>query len=486
MKDFQLSILDQTMFRMYVRHLLFFELPDPGTFEDAFKALEVGFSATIRQIPFLAGDVKLVDVQTGHLALQYPEVISDELLDERFTINYSQAGNPELDYSKMEKAGFPPLRIWRDVFCPDLLRNHPGHDDEFAEGLISFKKGMSVPVLAAQATLIRGGLVLSVYSHHSVIDGTGIAKVYQIWSGHTKRHDRAPAPLSRKDIVELHEDFESQRRLLDKLAETSDAVDCPEVRFPGSPRSAPKLRQEPYKLASKIFVFPEATISDLATRLTKDTSRRISTFAALASLMWANIAIARSATLAKHNILNTKLGIAFDHRRNFDSDFKDTYLGNCVTEVQASCPVSEMLFKTSDDSIYTEQLTAAALAISEKLESIDLDWLKPRLNLFSRIPNPWQLRCDADEMNGPDLFVTSWMYIGTDCAWGIPGTTTDGPVAIRKPQAPVEGLIHFLPKVRQENGFPALDVLLCLEEWEMERLVRRLEGERWAVRMIDA
>lgn len=486
MKDFSLSILDQTMFRLYVRHLMFFEFPDPGNYEDAVNALQVGFAITLRQIPFLAGDVRLSDPEMGRVALQYPSVISDELLAERFTSNRNHIGNPELNYSNMEKAGFPPIPTWRDVFCPELLRSHPGHDDEFAEGPISFKKGQSVPVLAAQATLIRGGLVMSVYSHHSVIDGTGIAKVYQIWSSHTKRHNLMPIPVSPEDCGDIHADPESQRCLLNKLAESSDTIDCPEVRFPGSPRSAPTLREKPYKLASRIFVFPETKMSDLATKLTKATNRRTSSFVALASLMWTNISIARSATLTKHNILNTKLGIAFDHRRNFDSNFKDTYLGNCVTEVQASCPVSEMLSTPPDDSNHGEQLLPAALAISEKLDTIDLNWLKPRLNLFSRTSNSWQLRADADEKNGPDLFVTSWMYIGTDCAWGIPGTTTEGPVAIRRPQAHVEGLIHFFPKVRRENGISVLEVLLCLEESEVEKLVRRLEDERWVVRTIDA
>jgi hypothetical protein len=471
------------MLRMYVRHLLFFEFPDPGHLEDAIDALRAGFAATIRQLPFLAGRIRMSDPDTGRLTLQHPEAPSDELIDQIFTFSYRQAGNPDLEFTKMEKNGFPPLPVWRDVFCPSLVKNHPGLDDQFAEGLISFKKEQPVPVFAAQATFIRGGLVLSVYAHHSAIDGAGITKLYKILSDNTGLH--GSNSVSQPD-ENHYADMDLQRRLLDTLAESAEPIDCPEVRYPGTPRTAPLLRTEPYKVAAKIFVFPAATISDLAATLTSVTKEQISSFIALVSLVWTNITLARSGALADKNIQNVKLGMAFDHRRNLDQHFRDSYLGNCVTEITALAPVSTMLFGTSDDSVYDEQLGPIASIIANKLSSVTLDWLKPRLNLFSRTPKSWQLRSDSDAINGPDLFVTSWMHIGTECKWRIPGTTSDGPVAIRKPQSHVEGLVHILPKVRIENGFPALEVLICLEEWEMERVVRRLEGERWAVRVINA
>lgn len=474
------------MFRMYVRNLLIFEFKDPRYLEDAARALQAGFAATIREIPILAGKIRLSDPQAGEIALQYPEDISDELIKELFTVSDGELNSPDLEYATMEKAGFPPVSTWREYFCPKILRSHPGLDDEYATGPISFQKGQAVPALAAQATFIRGGLVLSVYSHHSVIDGSGIAKVYKSWSEHTKKQNLTPSARSPERPKTLHTDLDAQRQLIDKIAATSNTVECPEVRFPGAPRSAPPLRPEPYELASKIFVFPEATINNLVQTLTSKLSRRVSNFVALVSLVWANVTIVRSDTLTGNEIRNIKLGMAFDHRRSFGQEFKDSYLGNCVTEVQASCDVSRMISRVSEDSMSGEQLAPVALAILTKLDSIDLDWLKPRLKLFSQTPNSWQLRADADEKNGPDLFVTSWMHIGTNCTWGIPGTTTEGPVAIRKPQAHIEGTIHILPKVRIENGASVFEVSLCLEKGEMERLVSRLEGEKWVVRAIDA
>ncbi|KAJ4301884.1 hypothetical protein N0V90_003980 [Kalmusia sp. IMI 367209] len=514
-RDFHLSILDQTMLRMYVRHLLIFEFPDPGHLEDAVDALRAGLSATIRQFPILAGTIKPSDAQTGRLSLQYPEIVSEELIDQIFTFSFDQAGNPNFEYTKMEKAGFPPSSLPRDAFCPDLLRSHPGLDDAFAEGMISFEKGQPVPVMAVRATFTRGGLILSVYSHHSAIDGSGIAKIYKAWSGYTKSY--AQTGTLKTSLESKHEvGLDAQRHSFDDLAISNESIDCPEVRYPGTPSRTTSLRAVPYKLSAKIFVFSASTISELASELSSITKKRVSSFNALVSLLWTQVTVARSSILAKKNIESTSLSIAYDHRKNLDEHFKESYLGNCATGIKASVPVSSnsqfstsvpkrvrdllstessvndgisfsnMLFQNPEDSIDAEMLAPTALVVADTLSSITLDWLKARLSLFTRTPDSHRLSMDVDIVNGPDLFVTSWMRIGTDCTWGIPGTTSSLPKAIRKPQSSVEGNIHILPTVREENEAPAFEVLMCLEEWEMEKVMRRLEGERWAIRVISA
>lgn len=480
MKDFHLSHLDQTMLRIYARHLLFFEFLDPVHLEDAIDALRAGFAATIRQLPFLAGNIRLSSPDTGRLSLEHPESPSDELIAQIFTFSHGEAGNPTFNYVDLEKSGFPPQPIWRDAFCPSLLRKHPGLDDEFAAGLISFKKGLPVPVFAAYATFIRGGLVLSVYANHSAIDGGGLTNVYKMLSEQTR--SKASNTMS-SSVANRLTDLDSQRRFFDTLAESSLSTDCPEIRHPGTPRRAPLLRNEPYKLASKIFIFPAATISSLASTLTFTTHRPISRFVALLSLLWTAITRSRAAILSAHNISTVNLGIAFDHRRNLPEPLNTTnYWGTCVSEITACAPVPKMLSFTPGDTPATADLAPTASLLADRLASITLAWLQPRLRLFSRTPHPYQLRSDSDAANGPDLFVTSWMHIGTDCAWGIPGTKGGGPAAVRKPVAHVEGLVHVLPAVRPE----IVEVMVCLEEGEMGRVVRGLEGAEWDVRVVDA
>lgn len=471
---------------MFVTFILF-EFPDPSYSKDAVNALRVGLKATIRRYPFLAGNIRLSDERTGRVALEYPDIISDEIIDKMFTSSYRQVGSLDLDFTEMQKTGFPPAPIWRDVFCPVALKKHPGLDDDFAAGLISFKKKLPVPILNAQVTFIRGGLVLSVYSHHSAMDGVGIAQVYKIWSNYTRSQDMEPmAPISREPDEVICEVLNSRDHSIDRLAEMSEVTDCPEIRFPGTPLSAPVLRENSYKLDSKIFAFSATEISELANTLSLATNKQISSFVALVSLMWTTIVSVRSTVLAEKKIRTVKLGMAVDHRKTLNEHIDALYLGNCATEFQASCQVSTMLVKNSDNSVNNQQLSIVASTIANRLRSVTLEWLKPRLSLLSRTSDSWQLRNDADVSNGADLFVTSWMHIGTGCAWNIPGTTSEGPIAFRKPQSHTEGLMHILPKLRMEDGSPTLEVLVCLEESELEGVVRRLQSGRWDARVISA
>jgi len=72
------------------------------------------------------------------------------------------------------------------------------------------------------------------------------------------------------------------------------------------------------------------------------------------------------------------------------------------------------------------------------------------------------------------MMVTSWQHLGADWVWNIPGTGGDGKArALRKPSYKSEGGIRILP--RMKGGNRDYEVLVCLEEGEMERMVRSLE-----------
>lgn len=83
--------------------------------------------------------------------------------------------------------------------------------------------------------------------------------------------------------------------------------------------------------------------------------------------------------------------------------------------------------------------------------------------------------------------------MGADCEWGIPGTMASGdgmsrrggiPTAIRKPQWANEGSIIVLP--RQKIGSDDFEVLACLEEAEMGKVVESLRRGMWVERIVDA
>ena len=92
--------------------------------------------------------------------------------------------NPEFQYEFLAKQYFSPNLLPACVFCP----KHPGLDDGdlYAERMTSFCSGKGekgrLPAFACQATFIPGGLVLSVWFYHAIVDGAGNARILVVWS----------------------------------------------------------------------------------------------------------------------------------------------------------------------------------------------------------------------------------------------------------------------------------------------------------------
>jgi hypothetical protein len=81
--------------------------------------------------------------------------------------------NKDFNFHDLENQHFDPSLFPPSAFCPALLPHHPGLDegDAYATGLTTFQNQIPLPVMAAQATFIREGMVLSVWTHHCVADG---------------------------------------------------------------------------------------------------------------------------------------------------------------------------------------------------------------------------------------------------------------------------------------------------------------------------
>ncbi|KAJ4371815.1 hypothetical protein N0V86_008369 [Didymella sp. IMI 355093] len=481
-----LTRLDQTVLRVYVRQLLIFPFPDAALRKHAGAVLAAGLLAAFKQFPFLAGTVEQTDPAVGAMAVRYPKIIDSQLVSKLLTTN--TLDNEELDYDTLHQAGIPPVGLPADDLCPFAMRSHPGIDDTYAEVLTTFTKGQPIPVFAAQMNFIPGGLILSVYTHHSVIDGTGVAKIYQVWSGNTRKNNSGLAILKQVSACALN----NARHALDTLVEGAPTMDLPDYRFPGDP-TPPLLRDAPVKLSAKLLVLSPSTISTLAASLSARTGQRISTFTALASFVWCQATNARRAAIMSKGIEKTTLGIATDHRKRVGSLIPDDYLGNVANAMTVSVPLSSI---PTSETMNAEGIAPVALALSNALARVDLDWFRARLLEISKQKNPSKLMMNCHTMNGPDIFITSWQHIGADEIWAIPGTArTDAgngceqawgckPTAVRKPHNMWEGGMQILPR-RKGNEAP-YEIPLCLEEGDMERVLRSLQEGEWMERVIEA
>lgn len=166
--------------------LTIFKFPDQTEAEAAIKALTDGLRLTLRRFPFLAGTLSLIDQEAGKLGLNYPTQITDEDLhkllqhkqipcDEKFPYTYEQ----------LRRDGMPSSAFHAAMFVPDDFVDFPGIP-EFGEGQVDFNVS-DAPVMRLQACFIPGGLVLSMYIHHSVLDFSGNATFWTAFSANVSK-----------------------------------------------------------------------------------------------------------------------------------------------------------------------------------------------------------------------------------------------------------------------------------------------------------
>jgi hypothetical protein len=83
-------------------------------------------------------------------------------------------------YQQLKQNGMPPSAFKCTTFVPEDLANWPGVPSN-GEGKVDFDRS-DAPAMRIQAFFIPGGLVLSMYMHHSVVDFSGITTFWQAFS----------------------------------------------------------------------------------------------------------------------------------------------------------------------------------------------------------------------------------------------------------------------------------------------------------------
>jgi hypothetical protein len=84
------------------------------------------------------------------------------------------------NYEQLKRDGMPPSAFKSDIFVPEDLASYAGVPSN-GEGKIDFDKS-DAPAMRVQAFFIPGGLVLSMYMHHSVFDFSGITTFWKAFS----------------------------------------------------------------------------------------------------------------------------------------------------------------------------------------------------------------------------------------------------------------------------------------------------------------
>jgi hypothetical protein len=484
-KEHYLSFLDQQPhIRNFGRTLTIFPFTDVRRPPLAFDTLRKGLASTFEHSPHLAGTLSVPDATTGQLRLEYPRHIDVHHEAKRvFNDSFDVATEASFAYSALSAVHFEPSLFPAEVFCPKLLANHPGLDagDPYAMGRTSFANGVALPVMAAQVTFIPGGLVISLWMHHSVSDGLGASKLYEMWSRDVRERrvgrfataiqegDKGPdvGPDNKLEIA----------RALDNLARTSTL----EPQISAQEPTTATLHGLPYDVNAALFRFTHSTIVNLSVQLSSLTQIRISAFAALAALLWAHAIRARRIPPA---FPTSTLAVVVDLRSRLGAPFTDpNYTENCVLCAKPTCDIPSSL--PTIGPLTAADIAPLASIISTSLTGYTADVIKARLaTLIKSTTSPPAIDCqDLRFANGPDLYITDWRRLGLDNEWDIPGTGSSKPVAIRRACWKGEGGIVVLPRRKGEDA--DWEAMVSLEEGDLARLRAGLKDGGWLVREMD-
>ncbi|KAI8934321.1 hypothetical protein NX059_009058 [Plenodomus lindquistii] len=493
-KAFHLSHLDQNVVRVYTQTLSIFPFPNQKETEAAIQALGAGLRLSLKRFPFLAGTLTLADRETGRLTLEYPVDISDEEMACVFRskqIPLHPTTFPHT-YEQLKRKGMPPSAFKSAMFVPEDFSNYPGIPAN-GEGKVDFQKS-DAPAMRIQAYFIPGGLVLSMYMHHSVLDFSGVTTFWQTFSANVSEVSglRTLEKNERFNPSSIADTQSKMRLAIDNAPSRPDNSLVADCYCDGTYEYRKTLPKET-KCTQRLLVIPAARVrkyrEQLRPHFPKDTPPTMCNV--LAALVWTHVTRARAERLTKSNYTTTNVGIATDLRKRQQPPVPADYMGNMALFSRGTLNISDL---TAEHRVTQSTIINVIRKIKATILGVDNDWISRHLTFFKSIERITDTECALALSFGADIYITSWLNFGADLRWGIPGTdlgekTLNGrPEFIRRSYGPGDGGMIFLPRRRQPSaGVEApFEVLVRLAEEDMDRVLKEKDGlSKWADAAIE-
>lgn len=417
-----LGTWDQAAPRSWIRQVYCFQLQQwsHDTLEAMQQSLIVALERAAQQFPDFAARIALSKDQLGRLEIYTSpdNRISLKVLDDRTSFDW--------DYAELKSAGFPAKAFVGPSFDLPHQLNMDG--------------GLGVPVTEIHARLIKGGLLLCIYIHHSVTDGIGMTKFITALAAHTRGLSLrcvgdAVSPAKRR--VDLDADLGSafmQKFTYDELIQK-----CPEfytLPLPTGPHAIRSSAANPpfdsVPKTGRIFVFSQEKI-----KMMKDAARMLigekstlgtganypSTFACLAALTWAYTTTVRLEVSSMGDIGHgmeqssgnglriCRILLPASWARRVSADLARGYSGNAVGMVEVKCDAESLAKATysSPKSVMTEGKALSVLvdSIQRALASLDGDFVATRTAMMRAAADPRLIGVNLDPQDPHDFIVNS-------------------------------------------------------------------------------
>ncbi|KAI4127472.1 MAG: hypothetical protein LQ338_003195 [Usnochroma carphineum] len=410
-------------------------------------ALRNAFRTITDQIPLLAGQVVHVPGEAGSSGVYQPAPWPvDEPRNE--ILRVKECDDLMSPMTQILRANAPIAMLPGKILTPWPSLPLP-------HGLES-----PLPVIAAQANFIRGGLLLNMSMHHIAIDGAGLVQVMRLLS----------TVLSGREIpsAELEQANRDRRRVVPLIPHGEPVKDHTHLRRP--PGYIPPLPKSPAKWC--YFKVPLAGLPALrkAARLAPNSGSEmlpVSDNDILCAFCWQRISVARLARGISADTM-VKLTRAIDGRSALG--IPSSYLGHLIHHSITRLPLGR---------VASSPLSAVTQALRRELKAANTPWaIRSYATFVAREPDKSQLVYGGLRDINIDLGATSVVSsAGDEAASAMPDTfgLLGRPCFMRRPDvSPIIGTFCITPA---EGG--ALPFALCLPNVDLEALKKDVEWRRY-------
>ncbi|KAF6766853.1 Transferase [Kalmanozyma brasiliensis GHG001] len=427
-----------SLFKLYTQIAFIYAIVDEqAARDDAIRVLRSGLDHLAAQLPWLSGHVVNEDSspsRTGSYRIveskEIPLVVQDlSLVDGALTLD------------ELRNAQYPFSMLDEKLIASCMTLNLPGQ----TAGLVA----ETGPVLAAQANLVAGGLILTIVGQHNVMDMVGQATIMTWLSAAC-----AGRPLTQEQLAIGNMDKSKAIDLFDEHWQPDEQwIRRLQVPAPSSPPSEAELSiAAPQSLWAYVSISAEsvAALKRLATATKDPAIDYITSDDAVCAFIWKHLSLARATRL------DAKAATVFARAVDLRSRLvvPATYPGT-LTNMAYNESSMEEVGRSSLGQI------ASKLRHALNSPSVAHD-TRALATVVNRLDDKGSISITAPVDPSTGIMLSSWASVKLhelDFNLGL-----GKPLAVRRPAfIPVESLMYMMPK--SSSGETVVGMCLRSEDW---------------------
>ena len=466
----ELSSVEHCMPRAYIRICLAYRVASDQSCDDAIERLQQYFNKVVRAKPYLAGvviDVTPEGRTTGRAQIRF--TTEQYLNPAPITVKtlHGQDGRL-LRYDELDEQSLPP-----SCLVPDNVSALPPNIDPRQEA----------PLLRVQANKVEGGLIVSIYLHHCSSDGAG----FDFITSGNLLNDKFTFPWPSSSVPNKH----GLRGQLRKYAQHKSIIRQTLSYAPPGTRNTRGLQakrlDEPPRPANApgrgcVVMLSSRKILALKENFLMDGSNEPhsthTTISVVMALLWRYMTRARRPSIMHNtNVSVSKLLIPVNIRGKVG--LPEEYFGAAVDSGIAKLDLDSL---TRPEMMPLQEVSQL---IRTAIDEVDEEYLWESIAFANSADAQTEVHdlqaCNMDRVTGADMYITSWLNMGTyhhDLDMGL-----GKPDWVRKPWSRDPGSCIILPRKSDQAAY--FEVVVQMSEVDMSRLLADQEFTEYVVKVID-